>query len=214
MMRWFSGLPLRVRTPGVERGPVNGAGWSAFSCELMAGEPMRHGDWQDDRGVLLPLLEDLASVVPPPLPPSGGLRAWCGGEMWPTIVDDITAAWTGSSRRAARAALDVVLQEAPERAVVVHGDFGPHNVLLGPAGTALIDPDNAGIGEPDIDLAPLLGFYPLDDLSRDFSASRMSRASALKRVLPLQVAAAAELAGDVSLRDHALANFLRREARR
>lgn len=213
-MRWFSRLPLAARTPGVQRGPVDGGGWSAFSCDLMPGEPMRPADWQDDRGVLLPLLEDLASVVPPPLPASDGLRAWCGGERWPTIVDEITAAWTRSSRRAALAAMEVVLQEAPEVAVAVHGDFGPHNVLLGPAGTALIDPDNAGVGEPETDLAPLLGFYPQDDLSRDFSAARMRRAAEIKRVLPLQVAAAAELAADGSLRDHALGNFLRREARR
>jgi aminoglycoside phosphotransferase (APT) family kinase protein len=98
--------------------------------------------------------------------------------------------------------------------VAVHGDLGPHNILLATAGAALIDPDNAGVGEPETDLAPLIGFYPAADLARDFSPARMRRAAAIKRVLALQVAAAAELAADVPLRDHALGNFVRRESRR
>ncbi|MGN6220257.1 MAG: phosphotransferase family protein [Microbacterium sp.] len=142
------------------------------------------------------------------------MRAWCGGEAWPTIVGELTSAWAPESRRAASAAVGAVIDGGPHRSVVAHGDFGPHNVLLGAAGAALIDPDNAGPAEPGTDLAPLLGFYAVEELSHDFSRERLLRAAAIRRSLPLQVAAAAELAADVSLRDHALANFLRREQRR
>jgi len=212
-MRWFSQLPLPVATPRVETGTVHGAEWSAFGCTRMAGEPMEHREWRHDRAVLLPLWEALAQLDPPG-PRSPAARAWCGGETWPAIVDRLTSGWADGSRQAARAAMSAVIDGRPARSVVAHGDFGPHNVLLGPSGAALIDPDNASVAEPATDLAPLLGFYPIDELSRDFSPELLERAAVIRRTLPLQVAAAAELADDASLRDHALANFLRREQRR
>jgi len=212
-MRWFSRLPLSIAAPQAETGPVHAAEWSAFGCTRMLGEPMEQGEWKHDREILLPILEELAGLDLPG-PPSPTARAWCGGEVWPTIVDELTSAWAVGSRRAVSAAVNALIDGTPDRSVVAHGDFGPHNVLLGARGAAVIDPDTAGPGEPATDLAPLLGFYPVDELSRDFPRERVQRATVIRRTLPLQIAAAAELAADVSLRNHALANFRRREERR
>lgn len=101
--------------------------------------------------------------------------------------------------------------ESERGAALVHGDFGPHNVLVDAGGRAhLIDTDHAACGDPATDIAPLLGWYRLDELRGDFADDELRRAVQIKRTLPLQISAAAELAGDAALREHALGNFARR----
>jgi aminoglycoside phosphotransferase (APT) family kinase protein len=90
----------------------------------------------------------------------------------------------------------------------VHGDFGLHNVLWQSAtARGLIDFDHLAWGDPAIDVAPLVGSFSAAQLSGDFDRELLRRAMFHRASLSLQVAAAAELAGDRALRDHALGNF-------
>jgi aminoglycoside phosphotransferase (APT) family kinase protein len=192
--------------------PLSGDGWSAAVFTFIAGEAIETGDWAADADTIVPVLERLAATSTPSvqraLPPA---RAWCGGADWPHIVDELTAG-RPVLRDTARAAVDAVL--ADERGgTLLHGDFGPHNLMRDAAGTVrFIDTDHASWGDSAIDIAPLLGWYPVEELGRSFPADDLRRAIAVKRTLPLQVAAAAELAGDHALRDHALGNFAHRNA--
>jgi aminoglycoside phosphotransferase (APT) family kinase protein len=56
------------------------------------------------------------------------------------------------------------LANAPDQgpARVVHGDFGPHNCLVGPDGTvaAVVDWEISTLGDPLADLAYALNFWP------------------------------------------------------
>ncbi|WP_155853964.1 aminoglycoside phosphotransferase family protein [Arthrobacter sp. H5] len=115
-----------------------------------------HEVWQHFAGIL----DDLRSAQVPAagLPPA---RTWCGGEAWPDVVERITADHRFRMRSTARAVVREVLNL--HRAVnpaLVHGDFGPHNILWDESGTpGLIDFDNACAADPAIDVAPLIGFY-------------------------------------------------------
>lgn len=122
----------------------------------------------------------------------------------------LTSGMDIAPRERARASVAAALDADPRGTVACHGDFGPHNVLVDADRVGLIDPDAACAGEPATDVAPLLAWYPAADLARDVSPAVLARARVLRRILPLQVAAAAELAGDAGLRDHALGNFVRR----
>lgn len=75
----------------------------------------------------------------------------------------------------------------------------------------MIDADHAAWADPAIDVAPLLAHYDPAELALDLDDEVLRRAAIHRRSLSLQVAAAAELAGDDSLRDHALGNFARRQ---
>lgn len=102
--------------------------------------------------------------------------------------------------------------EAEANGSLVHGDFGPHNIVLPASGGrgVLIDTDHASWADPAIDIAPLLASYPEHELAADIPRPLLSRATAHRRTLSLQVAAAAWLRGDHRLREHALGNFARR----
>lgn len=208
----FAGLGSSILTPRVEIEPLHEDGWSAFGCTLLDGSAMQPGEWSEDRRILLPLLEELEAIGADAAAGLPEPRRWCGGAEWPAIVEEITRGWSLERRALVRTVLDRVAASDPESGVR-HGDFGPHNVLLTRRGAALIDVDNACGGERGIDVAPLLGFYPVDALAGDFAPGTLTRAAAIRRSLPLQVAAAAELADDPELRDHALANFVRRNPR-
>jgi aminoglycoside phosphotransferase (APT) family kinase protein len=95
---------------------------------------------------------------------------------------------------------------------LVHGDFGPHNLLLheGSSAPSIIDTDNAAWADSATDIAPLLSYYPAEDLSPDFPPVILQRAVPIKTSLALQTAAAGEIARDTELRDHALRNFARK----
>jgi aminoglycoside phosphotransferase (APT) family kinase protein len=103
----------------------------------------------------------------------------------------------------------------------VHGDLGMHNILWRDASpeqesaltiSGLIDLDNATVGDPAIDVAPLLGQFGSAVLAGIVSPVLLSRAMLHRATLSLQVAAAAELRGDEALRGFALSNFATRLA--
>lgn len=120
-----------------------------------------------------------SSHVHDDLPP---VRAWCGGELWPDIVQrDLVPLLS----RAARST-------AVERV------------------ESVIDVDHACIGGPAMALAPLVGFHGVSGVVGLGEPDEIRGAMLHRATLPLQVAAAARRAGPGSLRDHALSNFERR----
>jgi aminoglycoside phosphotransferase (APT) family kinase protein len=114
--------------------------------------------------------------------------------------------------RAADVVAAVVDQERGSEPL--HGDLCPHNILWTAEGriSALVDLDHAALGDPAIDVAPLLGRYGAAALSEVVEPDVLHRAMVHRATLSLQVAAAAELAGDDQLRDFALRNFATRLA--
>jgi aminoglycoside phosphotransferase (APT) family kinase protein len=151
-------------------------------------------------------------------------RAWCGGRRFPRIVSDRLAPLlsSGGAREAAtRVVSDMLAAEQTIMPVPVHGDLGMHNILWHDAGadrrtaltiSGLIDLDHAAMGDPAIDIAPLLGQFGSAVLSDVLSPAVLSRAMLHRATLSLQVAAAAELRGDEALRNFALSNFDKRHA--
>lgn len=205
-----AGLPV----PRPLRDPVHAEQWSAAVVTFTGGAVREPGSWAVDRAGILPLLEAWAEAgaghpeLSARLPAA---RSWCGGPEWPALVARMTES-DPEVLAAARTRLDGVLEcEASAELSAVHGDFGLHNLLWTPAGEAcLIDTDHASWADPAIDVAPLLAVYPTEELAVDLGSALLERAAAYRRTLSLQVAAAAQLRGDVQLRDHALANFRRR----
>lgn len=204
----------RLPVPRLLREPVHAAGWSAMAVELVQGEGREPRTWEQDGSDLLELLDTLTAAgeqhpeLADSLPPA---RAWCGGARWPDLVDELTRS-DATSRAAARHRISTVLEsEARAGRAPVHGDFGLHNILW-PAsgGPTMIDTDHAAWADPAVDIAPLLAVYGREAMSVDIPGLMLDRAAAHRRVLSLQVAAAAELRGDASLRDHAIENFARR----
>lgn len=204
-----------LRVPAAIGDAVGTAQWTAHRYQVVDGAGFMPRSWQEDRGPVLSLLEqwrgtaavhpELSASLPPP-------RHWCGGEEWPHIVHRLTA---GSREIAslARPRMERLIEmEAGAERTLVHGDFGPHNILLAAqdGGPWLIDTDNAAWADPALDIAPLLASYPEEDLAADFSDPLMQRAIAHRRTLSLQVAAAAAVRGDTELVTHALGNFRRR----
>jgi aminoglycoside phosphotransferase (APT) family kinase protein len=94
---------------------------------------------------------------------------------------------------------------------LVHGDFSPHNLLWDGDGVAgLIDFDHACVGDPAMDIAPLIGFFGATAVGSIVDAPTLERGMLHRASLSLQVAAAADLLGDEALRHHALKNFVTR----
>ncbi|MGI3781318.1 MAG: phosphotransferase family protein, partial [Janthinobacterium lividum] len=93
----------------------------------------------------------------------------------------------------------------------VHADFGPHNILWH-AGRAvsLIDFDNACLGDPAIDIAPLIGEYGATAVASIVEPPVLERAMVPRAALSLQVACAAQLTTQHTLQEHAVHNFTRR----
>lgn len=63
------------------------------------------------------------------------------------------------------------------------------------------------MGDPAVDVAPLIGAYGAVAVAEVAGPALLRRALIHRATLSLQVAAAAELVGDAPLRDHALANL-------
>jgi hypothetical protein len=151
-----------------------------------------------------------------------GPRGWCGGPRFPLIVTGrlLPMLSDPNVRNSAQQVLKEML--AAERAaepVPVHGDLGMHNILWRHADveerteltvTGLIDLDHAAMGDPAIDIAPLLGQFGSAVLASAVGSEILHRAMLHRATLSLQVAAAAELRDDAALRDFALANFVTR----
>lgn len=207
----FQSADLPFRFPATLSRPLIADAWSAVACSFVAGSARPTAAWERVRGPLALMLAGLGRIDTDRsgLPPA---RQWCGGNEWPALVVRITARTDRHVQDAANGVVDDVLQaESLCEPSVVHGDFGLHNVLWSQDGTpGLIDFDNAGVGDPAIDLAPLIGTFESARV-RDIADSDMVDRARLHRAsLPLQVAAAAELAGDPSLKEHALGNFVTR----
>lgn len=148
------------------------------------------------------------------LPP---VRAWCGGDRWPDIVqrDLIPRLGTPLGGVATERVETLLEAESHVESTLCHGDFGPHNILWSEEKVAsVIDFDHACMGDPAIDIAPLISFHGASRLTSLGSAETIRRAMLHRATLPLQVAASAHLAGLGQLRDHALANFAQRSAER
>lgn len=205
-----AGLPV----PRPVADPVHTDRWSAAAVSHVDGVVRERGSWDEDRAGILLLLERWADAshrhreLPTSLPAA---RSWCGGEQWPSLVAEMTA-HDPKMHVAARTRLDAVLElEMSGEHSAVHGDLGLHNILWTPAGeVSQIDTDHAAWADPAIDVAPLLAVYDAQRLAADLSSELVERAASHRRTLSLQVAAAAQLSGDLPLRDHALANFRRR----
>nr|WP_245348934.1 aminoglycoside phosphotransferase family protein [Brachybacterium fresconis] len=141
------------------------------------------------------------------------VRAWCGAELWPGIVRrDLAPLLSRATRFTAVERVEAMLDaemDAPQ--TFCHGDFGPHNILwAGERVDSVIDFDHACIGDPVIDLAPLISFHGASGVMPLGESEEIRRAMLHRATLRLQVAAAAHLAGLGSLRNHALGNFERR----
>jgi hypothetical protein len=215
LLRAAGRVSLRYSVPLLIDGPVSRGNRTGFLTTVVAGEPRESGHWPEVRDGLLAILGELALVqLPDAAAPSA--RTWCGGPDWPGIVGDRLGRHIpdGLTGQAAAVVTSVVAVEQESSPGFVHGDFGLHNILWrwgAPSG--LIDFDNLAWADPAIDVAPLVGHFSAAELSRDFDRGILRRAMFHRASLPLQVAAAAELAGDGALRDHALRNFADRALR-
>jgi hypothetical protein len=197
--------------------PLIRSGWSANMTTYASGDLPTPSTWNSDRGWILSALDSLQRTAHESPHLAGALapvRSWCGGTEWRDIVDAVTKTDANAGvREQALRCVDAVLEaEQDVTPTLVHGDFGPHNLLLheGSSAPSIIDTDNAAWADPATDIAPLLSHYPAEDLSPDFPPLILQRAVLIKRSLALQIAAAGETAGDTELRDHALRNFARR----
>jgi hypothetical protein len=183
---------LKTRIPKL-LGTHTSRTWSAMACTVVDGAHETGRLWHEVRHDFAGMLDDLQGAHAPT--GLAAARSWCGGESWPDIVERITA---GASCRVRSPSL-------------VHGDFGPHNVLWNESDApGLIDFDNACVADPAIDLAPLIGFYGAANVGEIVHADVLERAKIHRASLPLQVAAAAALGSDRKLQCHALSNFCRR----
>ena len=203
----MAGLPFRI--PAVLCEPFHGDGWSAQVNSFVPGGHRPLERWEAVRVPLKLVLSALAEMGPPAASTLRPVRQWCGAAEWPAVVAGITA---GMAPREARAATKVVSQVlAAEKVVppaVVHGDFGLHNVLwAGSEISGLVDFDNACLGDPAMDLAPLVGAFGAAAVTDIAHPDLVARAQLHRASLSLQVAAAGHLAGDHELREFALGNF-------
>jgi aminoglycoside phosphotransferase (APT) family kinase protein len=211
----LTGIVLPVPIPRVLAGPVDSAHWSATLITRVpgaqAGDISRTSHQRTEAyAALLAALEATGTSALSSLPVP---RTWCGGAEWPAIgQDDLIPLLDQDARRPALTRVWELLQvEDPGARVLCHGDFGPHNILWHQDRAAgLIDLDHACLGDPAIDLAPLIGFHGLQAIRPMARSGALKRAMFHRATLPLQVAAAAHLNGSYELRDHALRNFTAR----
>lgn len=202
-------IGLKTRVPKFLR-TLTGDTWSAMACTVIEGAHMADRPWNEVRHYFAGILDDLQRAqLLTGLPAA---RSWCGGNSWPDVVERITADSVSPVRKAAQIVVREVLSlEEAVTPSVVHGDFGPHNILWDASGApGLIDFDNACAADPAIDVAPLIGFYGAAKVGEIVDADVLARAKVYRASLPLQVAAGAALGADRKLQSHALSNFARR----
>lgn len=218
-LRALETAPLPFQVPRVTGGPLWSTGartWltllttvpGATATDLHVCGPERLSAYAD----VLRALRATSLSVRSDLPP---VRAWCGGKLWPDIVRrDLAPLLSRPTRSTAVERVEAMLDaERNVAQTLCHGDFGPHNILwAGERADSVIDFDHACIGDPAIDLAPLISFHGAARVMPLGESGEIRRAMLHRATLPLQVAAAAHLAGLRSLRDHALGNFEHRAA--
>ena len=213
LLRAAAQLRLTCSVPLLVEGPVSREDRSGVLTTVVPGALREADQWHDVRHGLLALLDEFAAARPEDGEAAPMPRMWCGGLDWTEIVEDRLGRHIPPSfmARAVAVVADVVAVERESSPGFVHGDFGLHNVLWqSGAACGLIDFDHFGWGDPAIDVAPLVGKFSVAQLTGDFKRDLLCRAMFHRASLSLQVASAAELAGDVELRDHALANFVHR----
>lgn len=203
------GAGLRTRIPKLLR-TCTRDDWSAMACTAVKGAHHADRPWHELRDDFAGILDDLYGARPPT--GLAAARSWCGGESWPDVVDRITSDAGTRTRKAAHSVVrEVLALDGAVSPSLVHGDFGPHNMLWDESGTpGLIDFDNACVADPAIDAAPLIGFYGAANVGEIVDADVLGRAKVYRASLALQVAAAAALGSDHQLQRHALSNFSRR----
>ena len=200
---------LKTRIPNLLR-TYTGDDWSAMACTVVEGAHDPDRSWHEVRDDFADILDDLhGAQFPTEL---AAARSWCGGESWLDVVERITAGASSRVREAAHIVVrEVLALDGSASISLVHGDFGPHNILWNESGApGLIDFDNACVADPAIDVAPLIGFYGAAKVSEIVDADVLARAKVYRASLPLQVAVAAALGSDYQLQSHALSNFSRR----
>lgn len=202
-----AGLPFLI--PEMLRPPFHGPNWSAQLNSYVPGDHRPLEAWTAVREPLAKVLAVLGGLIPLPGRRLRPIRAWCGAGEWPALVAGITVTLPGrEARAAARVVADVLAAEEAVAPAVVHGDLGLHNVLWEGSGVSgLVDFDNACLGDPAMDLAPLLGAFGAAAVTEIADPEVVARAQLHRASLSLQVAAAAELAGDGELCSFALGNF-------
>jgi aminoglycoside phosphotransferase (APT) family kinase protein len=190
----------------------SGPHWSATALEYLPGRRRQVEPWSSVGAALDDVLRGLRSTAVPDGIRLRGVREWCGGPDWPSIVSTISRRLPPPRRLAATHAVESVLEvEGRVEPTLVHGDFGLHNLLwVRGAVSGLLDLDAMCVGDPAMDVAPLLTSFDRAELASVVDPELMSRAVVHHLALPLQVAAAAELAGDSRLRDAAIVKFVDR----
>lgn len=212
----IAGVALPVPIPHVIAGPVESDDWSATLITRVPGHQI------DDVTTATPeriqsyadLLTALHAAKPSTMHELPARRTWCGGDEWPALVrHELAPLLNPDAQRSASDRIAQLLDIEASPSVLCHGDFGPHNILWNDNRPAsLIDLDHACIGDPAIDLAPLIGFHGLPAIRPIADRETLRRAMIHRATLSLQVAAAAHLNGSFDLRDHALDNFATRNA--
>lgn len=207
-LRILAAMDLPFRIPVALSAPRSGPAWSAQLTSVVPGDQRTGLSWAEVREPLELVLAGFRRAGQP----AGALRPVrqsCGGEDWPGVVDRIIHPLDRAARSAAgRVVANVLEAESAAGTTLVHGDFGLHNILwTGTQLSGVVDLDNACIGDPAIDLAPLIGAFGSSRVADLADKETIARARAHRASLPLQVAAAAELVNDSKLRDFALRNF-------
>lgn len=208
----ISRMDLPFQTPRSLSDVCTTKSWSAVVSSFVAGEHHDNVEWADARGALSDVLNAFQTAPRPIAESFLPVRLWCGGANWPARVDEIIQPFNERERAAAKYVVRDVLEcEAEVQPTLVHGDFGLHNVLWTKERiTGVIDFDHATIGDPAIDVAPLIGQFGAAKLAQIYDSEMISRAKLHRASLALQVAAAADLINDAKLRNHALGNFQKR----
>ncbi len=211
----FEQISFPVPVPKALSEPTVAAGRVFTLVSKVPGEPSSDFNTiNDDRLAAYRLLLDgfhTATV------PEGGLipetNTWCGGKNWHELITgELWDRVPNEHRKAATDSIEASTSyEDTVPAVLCHGDFGPHNILWqGGKPSGLIDLDNAQMGDPALDIAPLIGFHGSSAVKELCDEATLNRALVYRCLLPLKVAAAAHLCDLPGLRDHALRNFAAR----
>lgn len=208
----ISKMYLPFQTPSNLSDVYTTRSWSAVVSSFVDGEHRDNVEWTDVREALSDVLNTFQTATRPIAESFLPARQWCGGTNWPARVEEIIQSFNERERAAATHVVRNVLEcEAEVQPTLVHGDFGLHNVLWTEGRiTGVIDFDHAAIGDPAIDVAPLIGQFGASKLAQIYDSEMISRAKLHRASLSLQVAAAADLINDVKLRNHALRNFQKR----
>ncbi|MGL5405906.1 MAG: aminoglycoside phosphotransferase family protein [Propionibacteriaceae bacterium] len=206
-----SQLSLPLSIPKTRSEPVSQNSGSAYLLDLLPGDT-RHDVSPSPE--LAQHLVELMNTIHQHRPPRGlrPVLGWAGGQAWPATIDALTHRFDRDLRLLARSTVAealTLLHDGDD--VLVHGDFGVHNLLWQQeTPTALLDFDSACIASRIVDIAPLVGAFGAQTLTRFLPTDTVERACRYRASLPLQVAAAAHLVGDYLLRDAALTNFCQR----